>query len=88
MKSFKLIKKQILILLVFSILVSIGSIIHGVYMDLDFSQIKRLTIEGIILTLLVVFPSVLFLEWIFDLNNKKRIDQLNKRITKLERKNK
>ena len=88
MKSINLIKKQMLILLVFSILVSIGSIIHGVYMDLDFSQIKTWVLVAIILTLLIIFPSVLFLEWIFDLNNKLKIEQLNKRIRKLERKNK
>ncbi len=62
MISLPLIKKQVLILLVFSVLFSAGMIIHGVYMDLDFSQIKRLTIEGLILTLFIIFPAVLFLE--------------------------
>jgi len=46
MKSLKLLGKQIIILLVFSILVSIGSIIHGVYMDLDVSQIKKINRTG------------------------------------------
>jgi len=74
----KIIKKQILILLIFSILTSIAMIIHGLYMDLDVTQIKRLTLEGIILTFLVIFPAILFLEWIFDLNNKQEIKKINK----------
>ena len=85
---FKIIRKQILILFTLSVLLAVAGRVHVIFFDLDFSQIKRLTIEGIILTSLIIFPSILVLEWIFDLNNKKRIDQLNKRITKLERKNK
>jgi len=60
MKSLPLPKKQVLILFVFSVLISIASIIHGIFMDLDFSQIKRLTIEGLILTLFIIFPAILF----------------------------
>jgi len=88
MKSLKLIREQVLILLVFSVLVSIGAIIHGIYMDLDFLQIQRLTIEGLFLTVLVIFPAILFLEWVFDINNKRKIDNLNDRISKLEKKRK
>jgi len=80
MKSLPFIKKQVLILFVFSILISIASIIHGLYMDLDFTQIKRLTIEGLILTILIVFPAILFLEWIFDINNKKKFDEIEKKL--------
>ena len=69
MKSLALLKKQILILLVFSVLLAIGAIIHGIFFDLDFTQIKRLTFEGLLLTLFVVFPAILFLEWVFDINN-------------------
>lgn len=85
MISLRLIKKQILILFVFSLLIAIGAIIHGVYMDLDFLQIRRLTIEGILLTFLIIFPAVLFLEWVFDFNNKERIDELKRRLSKLEK---
>ena len=56
MKSIKFSKKQILILFVFSIMVAIAGIIHGIFFDLEWEQIKRLTIEGLILTLIVVFP--------------------------------
>ena len=87
-KSFKLLKKQILILLVFSLLASIAAIIHGIFFDLAFEEIKRLTISGLIFTFIIVFPGILFLEWVFDINNKKRYDGLNKRLIKLEKKRK
>ena len=86
--SFKLIKKQLLILFVFSFLVSVASIIHGVFFDLQFEQVRRLTIEGLIFTLIVIFPAVVFLEWVFDINNKKNYDRLNQRLIKLEKKRK
>jgi hypothetical protein len=84
MKSLKFVKKQVLVLLVFSLLVAVGSIIHGVYMDLDYKQISRLTVEGILLTFVVLFPAILFLEWVFDVNNRKRIDKIEKRLRRLE----
>ena len=87
-KSFKLLKKQILILFVFSFLVSVAAIIHGLFFDLVFEEIKRLTISGLIFTFIIVFPGILLLEWIFDINNKKRYDGLNKRLIKLEKKRK
>ena len=80
MKSLPFLKKQVLILFVFSVLISIASIIHGIFMDLDFSQIKRLTIEGLIFTLFIIFPAILFLEWIFDLNNKKKFDDIERKL--------
>lgn len=82
----KIITKQILILFVFSILISIAMIIHGIFFDLDFSQIKRLTIEGLVLTFIIVFPAILFLEWIFDLNNRQELNKVNKKINKLKKK--
>jgi hypothetical protein len=82
MKSLPLLKKQVLILFVFSILISIAAIIHGIFFDLDLSQIKRLTLEGLILTIFVIFPAILFLEWVFDLNNKKKIDELQRKLRK------
>ncbi|MFA5174277.1 MAG: hypothetical protein WC438_03795 [Candidatus Pacearchaeota archaeon] len=81
----KLLKKQILIILVFSILASITMIVHGVFFGLDWSQIKRLSIEGIIITFLIVFPGILFLEWIFDVNNDARFKKLEDKINKLKR---
>jgi len=86
MKPLKLIKKQFSILLVFSIFASITMIIHGMFFDLDLSQIKRLTFEGLILTLIIVFPAILFLEWIFDLNNKEKFEEINKKINQIKKK--
>jgi len=74
------VKKQVLLLFVLSIALSAVLIIHGIFFDLDFSQIKRLTLEGIIFTFLIVFPLLLFLEWVFDMDNKARFDELEKRI--------
>ena len=85
MKSLPLLKKQVLILFILAILISIAGIIHGIFMDLDFMQVKRLTIEGLILTLFVIFPAILFLEWIFDVNNRKKFDEVEKRLKKLEK---
>ncbi len=82
MYSLSFLKKQVLVLFIFSILIAIASIIHGIYMDLDFTQIKRLTTEGFILTLFVVFPAILFLEGVFDMNNKKKFDEIEKRLHK------
>ncbi len=83
-KSFGLIKRQVLILFVFSLLLSVAAIIHGIFFDLAFEEIKRLTLEGLVFTLIVVFPGILFLEWVFDINNKKKYDELNQRLNKLE----
>ncbi len=77
-----------LILLVFSLLVSIGAIIHGIFFDLAFEEIKRLTLSGLIFTLVIIFPGIVFLEWVFDINNKKKYDVLERRIIKLERRRK
>ena len=85
MKGLPLLKKQVLILLVFSIAVAVAAIIHGIFFDLDFSQIKRLTMEGFLLTLFVVFPTILFLEWVFDLNNKKKFEELEREISELKK---
>jgi len=84
MESIPFLKKQVLILFIFSILVTIASIIHGIFMDLDITQIKCLTFEGFILTLFVIFPAILFFEWVFDLNNKKRFDELERKLRKIK----
>ncbi len=84
-ESLPLLKKQVFLLLVFSLLSSITAIIHGVFMDMDFQQIKRLTLEGLILTFLVLFPGTLILEWIFDINNEERLDELERKIEELEK---
>jgi len=39
---------------------------------------KRIT--GLILTVFVIFPAIIFLEWVFDLNNKKKFEEIEKRL--------
>lgn len=85
MISSKITKKQILILLFFSILLSIITIIHGIFFDSDITQIKRLTFDGVILTLFVIFPLLIVLEYIFDINNKKENNKINNKINKLKK---
>ena len=82
-KNFSVRKKQWLILLAVSVLGAIGGIIHGVYFDLDFSQIKRLSLFGVLFTSGLVFPAILFFEFIFDLNNQKQMDSLKDQIEHL-----
>lgn len=79
------IKRKIIATLIFSVFASIAAIIHGVFIDSDISQIKRLSIEGFVLTFLIVFPGLLFLEWIFDLENKEEFKILERRVKKLEK---
>ena len=82
----KAFRRKIYATLLFSLLAAVGLIVHGIFFDLDMSQIKRLSIEGAVITFLIVFPTLLLLEWIFDLENKEEFNLLEKRIKKLERK--
>jgi len=79
-------QKQIITLFIFSIAAAIIAIAHGVIFDLNLAEIKRLTIWGIALTALVIFPTILLLEWLFDWNNNAQLEELEKRIKKLEEK--
>ena len=88
MKRLKSVRRKILATLVFSILASIGAIIHGIFLDLDFNQLQRLSLEGFLVTFLVVFPFLLLLEWIFDLENHEEFKIVEKRISALEKRKK
>jgi hypothetical protein len=83
-----IILKKFYTTLIFSIIASIGLIIHGVFFDMDFSQIERLTIGGFIFTFILVFGTLLILEKIFDLENHEEFVELEKRVLKLESKKK
>jgi hypothetical protein len=61
-------------------------IIHGIFLDLDFSQIKRLSLEGFIFTFVLVFMGLLILEKIFNLEEDEEIIKIKKRLNKIERK--
>ncbi len=78
-------KRQILMLFVVAILGAIAGIIHGIYFDLDFSQIRRLSILGVVFTSIIIFPVILFFEYIFDWNNNEEMKMLKERIERLEK---
>ena len=84
----KHINRKLLVTFIVSCLAPAGLIAHGIFFDADFSQIKRVTVEGFILTFLITFPTLLFLEWMFDLNNKKEFKSLEARVRKIEQKRK
>lgn len=76
--------KQILTLFVLSVVGAAAGIIHGIFFDLDLSQMGRLSLFGMVFTTIVVFPAIMFLEYVFDLNNRERSRQLSERIAALE----
>jgi heme/copper-type cytochrome/quinol oxidase subunit 4 len=76
--------KQLIVLFIFSLGASLIAIIHGVFFDLNFAEIKRLTLFGFIATVLVIFPTILLIEWLFDWNNGEEIRRLEERIEMLE----
>jgi amino acid transporter len=86
MNKRKRITRKLLATVVFSLISTIGLIIHGVFFDLDFKQIERLTIGGFSLTFILVFCTLLILEKIFDLENHEEFIELEKRVSRLEKK--
>ncbi len=83
----KIFRKKILATLIFSLVASALLIIHGLYFDLDFSQIQRLTLEGFILTFILVSTGLYILEWIFDIEEHEEIIGIKKRLRRLEKRN-
>ena len=79
-------RRKLIATIVFSAVVSVLLIIHGIFLDLDFSQIRRLSVEGYLFTFVLVFVGLIILEWIFNIEEDAEIVALKKRIRKLERK--
>ncbi len=88
MRKSQAIKRKLLATLIFSLISTIGLIIHGVFFDLDFTQIERLTIGGFIFTFILVFCTMLILEKIFDLENHEEFKELEARVQNLENRKK
>jgi len=88
MERAKAIRRKLLATFLFSLVAAIGLIIHGVFFDLDFQQIERLTIGGFIFTFVLLFFTLLILEKIFDLENHEEFRALEQRVAKLELKKK
>ena len=77
-------KKKLFATFIFSLVTAVLLIIHGVFFDLDFEQIKRLTFEGFIFTFILVFIGLVVLERIFTLEEDEEIINLKKRISKIQ----
>jgi hypothetical protein len=60
-------KRQLVAMLLLSVVGAAFLIAHGVIFDLDLSQIYRLSIGGFLATMPAVFISLLILEWVFSL---------------------
>ena len=85
MKKLKSIRRKFITTVLFSLIASLFSIVHGIFLDADITQLKRLSIEGFLLTFLVIFPALLLLEWLFNLEDHEEFKIIEKRITILER---
>lgn len=82
----KRLNKKFRYTLLFSGVASLLLIIHGVLFDLDLEELGRLTLEGFIITFIMVFVGLLILEKIFTLEGDEEILKIKKRLTKLEKK--
>ena len=78
-------KKKLLSTFIFSVVSAVLMIIHGVFFNLDFEQIKRLSVEGFIFTFVLVFVGLIVLEKIFTLEEDEEILSIKRRVSKLER---
>ncbi|MBT4277685.1 hypothetical protein HOD96_02990 [Candidatus Falkowbacteria bacterium] len=86
MKTLKSNKRQFIILLIASFFGALLAIVHGIFFDLDIGELGRLTIGGTFATTAILFLVLLFLEWVFDLDNEKKIDELTKEIEEIKKK--
>ena len=82
----KKLKKELIGTLIFSLTASIALIIHGIFFDLDFSQIKRLSIGGFFFTFVLTFLGLIILERIFTFEENQEIIKIKNRLNKLEKK--
>ncbi len=73
-------RRKLIATIVFSAVVSVLLIIHGIFLDLDFSQIRRLSVGGYLFTFVLVFVGLIILEWIFNIAEDAVIVALEKRI--------
>ena len=78
-------KQKLLATVVFSVIAAVLLIIHGVFFNLDFEQIRRLSLEGFAFTFVLVVIGLIVLERIFTLEEDAEILSLKKRLSKLEK---
>lgn len=59
--------KQLAAMVFLSAIGAVVLIVHGILLDLDWSQIYRLSLGGFLVTMPAIFIALITLEWIFDL---------------------
>jgi len=79
-------KRKLASTFIFSLVVAFLLIIHGVFFDLDVSQIRRISVEGFLFTFVLVFVGLIILEKIFTLEEDEDIILIKRRLNNLERK--
>ncbi len=79
-------KRKLLSTFIFSLIAAVLFIVHGVFFDLDVSQIQRLSVEGFVFTFILTFTGLVILEKIFSLEEHGEIVKIKNRLEKLERK--
>ncbi len=81
-------EKKLFATFIFSVVVSLMMIAHGIFFDLEFSQIKRISFEGFVFTFVLVFIGLIILEKIFNIEEDAEIIAIKKRLRKVEKQNK
>ena len=82
----RIFKRKLLSTFIFSLIASVLFIVHGIFFDLDLSQIQRLTIEGFVFTFVLTFIGLVILERIFSLEEHEEIVKIKSRLSNLEKK--
>lgn len=78
-------KNKLFVTFILSLITAPLSIIHGLFFDLDSGAIKRLTVEGFLVTFVMIFVGLVVLEKIFTLEEDEEILDIKKRLRKLEK---
>ncbi len=79
-------RKKLFATLIFSVIASAMMIVHGLFFDLDFSQIKRLSVEGFLFTFVFVFIGLIILERIFNIEEDAEIVGIKRKLRRIEKK--
>jgi len=79
-------RKKIFATLIFSLIATALMIIHGLFFDLDVSQIKRLSVEGFLFTFILVFIGLIILEKIFNIEEDAEIIGIKRKLRRIEKK--
>jgi hypothetical protein len=86
MKNLKPSKNQIVILLMFSLMISVLSIYTDTVNFSEIGSVGGMPVKNAAIFTLASFVVLLLLEVVFDLNNEKKIEQLGKEIEDIKNK--